>query len=313
MWWREMHIRKTRRLVFEKKTMRVLVFGAKGLIGSELCDLMRKAALTVFESNARVEDEDAVRSDLRFFAPDRVVSCTGRTSGGQYKTIDYLEQKGKLVENVRDNLFGPVQLAMICKDRDIHCTIIGTGCIFNSEYDEMGQAETMFQEDDKPNFFGSAYSTVKGFTDQLLQSQALHHKVLNVRIRMPYSDKLNERNTLTKLISYPQICSLENSITTFSLFPYLVKMVIAAQTGTINLCNPGPVDHETVLQLYKQHVDPTHTFELVSREQLFRKLPAERSNTVLDTSRLEALFPDVPCSQDALEDIMKSIAASRPK
>jgi 3,5-epimerase/4-reductase len=46
-------------------------------------------------------------------------------------STDYLEKPGKLVENVRDNLFAPIALAILCKDRGIHFTYMGTGCIFN--------------------------------------------------------------------------------------------------------------------------------------------------------------------------------------
>ena len=37
----------------------------------------------------------------------------------------------KLVENMRDNLWGPMVIAQICKENDIHFTYMGTGCIFH--------------------------------------------------------------------------------------------------------------------------------------------------------------------------------------
>ena len=52
----------------------------------------------------------------------------------KYTTIDYLEQEGKLRENVNDNLYSPLLLARLCEKHNIHFTYIGTGCIF--EYDE---------------------------------------------------------------------------------------------------------------------------------------------------------------------------------
>ncbi len=76
---------------------------------------------------------------------------------------------------------------------------MGTGCIF--DYDQahpFGQVDTGFVEKDLPNFFGSSYSTVKGYTDRLMH--ALYDKTtLNVRIRMPITDEINARNFITKI------------------------------------------------------------------------------------------------------------------
>lgn len=110
------------------------------------------------------------------FFSDRVVCLIGRTHGPGYTTIDYLEQKGKLVENVKDNLFAPLLLATLTGQLGIHLTYLGTGCIF--KYDEEHQMDTKsgFQETDKPNFFGSQYSVVKvsddgGWKNQILCSR----------------------------------------------------------------------------------------------------------------------------------------------
>jgi 3,5-epimerase/4-reductase len=100
------------------------------------------------------------------------VSFIGRThgiiDGKVYPTIDYLENPGKLIENVRDNLFSPLSLGMECKERSIHYTYLGTGCIFNyanveEAVETGGRNEYKFNENDVPNFFGSSYSIVKGF------------------------------------------------------------------------------------------------------------------------------------------------------
>ena len=79
-----------------------------------------------------------------------------------------MEEPAKLVDNIRDNLFAPVNLAKICNDMNIHLTYLGTGCIF--KYDEnhpFGQEVNGFTEESKPNFFGSGYSIVKGLPDSV--------------------------------------------------------------------------------------------------------------------------------------------------
>ena len=105
-----------------------------------------------------------------------------------YPTIDYLEQPNKLVENIADNLYGPVSLAILCTRYGIHLTYLGTGCIF--EYDDTHPMDSTnsadqlgFTESDRPNFFGSSYSVVKGYTDRFMK--LYESSVLNLRIRMP--------------------------------------------------------------------------------------------------------------------------------
>merc|ERR1712194_478866 len=109
-------------------------------------------------------------------------------------TIDWLESKEKLQINIRDNLYGPFVLARLCEQKGIKLTYMGTGCIFT--YDEKNN-KLVFTEEDEPNFFGSSYSTVKGFTDQMMKM--FPDTVLNCRIRMPISSDDSGRNLITKL------------------------------------------------------------------------------------------------------------------
>ena len=74
-----------------------------------------------------------------------------------YSTIDYLEQNVKIYDNVRDNLFSPLILSIVCKKLNKHFTYISTGCIF--KFDKLytlDEQKIGFQEEDKPNFFGSS-------------------------------------------------------------------------------------------------------------------------------------------------------------
>ena len=72
-----------------------------------------------------------------------VLCCMGRThgtrDGKKFTTIDYLEHPEKLHENINDNLFSPLSLALLCQQRNIHFTYIGTGCIFT--YDDKHSVE----------------------------------------------------------------------------------------------------------------------------------------------------------------------------
>jgi len=166
--------------------MLILIYGSRGWIGKQFLNECQKQSVNFREGLVHCENTNELISEINEINPTHIVSFIGRTHGPGYSTIDYLEQPGKLDENVRDNLFSPVQLALICKEKSIHYTYLGTGCIF--QYDDL-HTPTMnpFFENDVPNFNGSGYSLIKGYTDRLM-----HHfeaSVLNLRIRMPITSK----------------------------------------------------------------------------------------------------------------------------
>ena len=277
--------------------MKVLVYGSKGWIGSQFIDLLKSNNIVYLEGYCRVDDVEDLEAELLRVAPTHIVAFIGRTHGkiGEkvYTTIDYLEEPGKLQDNVKDNLFSPLVLAFLCKRLDIHFTYLGTGCIF--KYDEehpFGEEVNGFNEDDVPNFFGSSYSTVKGFTDRLMKF--FDDSVLNLRIRMPIIGRPNPRNFITKISTYEKICSIPNSMTVLpELLPKVLDMMCNRVTGTMNLTNPGLISHNEILEMYKEIVDPDFVWQNFSAEDQRKILTSDRSNNYLDTERLEILYPDV--------------------
>jgi dTDP-4-dehydrorhamnose reductase len=266
----------------------VLFYGHAGWIGTMYLDYLKKtrADITVIKGSSRIDDEHDVLAEIIESKPTHVVSFTGRThgviEGKPVNTIDYLEYPGKLVENVRDNLFGPLNLANICQEHKIHYTYLGTGCIFN------GTNKEQFTESSLPNYFGSGYSIVKGFTDRLIGKMC----VLNLRIRMPISGEINPRNFITKITQYERVCSMENSMTVLEdFFPIFTELIVKKRTGTYNCTNPGTISHNEILKLYKQIVDHDFTWQNMSLDEQNQILKSARSNNHLDTTKIKREFP----------------------
>lgn len=277
--------------------MKVLIYGGNGWIGSQVIDFLLKLDHKVVKGEARAENMNDLEQEIKNINPTHIMSFIGRTHGqiGDkfYTTIDYLEQKGKIKENVRDNLYSPLVLAILSTKLNIHFTYMGTGCIF--EYDGSHPFELPingFTEDDSPNFFGSSYSVVKGYTDKLMH--LFEDSVLNVRIRMPITSDYNSRNFITKIINYEKICSVSNSMTVLpELIPLMIDMADKKITGTINLTNPGLISHKEILEMYKEIVDKDFTWHNFTIEEQSKILAAGRSNNYLDTTRLQKLYPNV--------------------
>ena len=289
--------------------MRVALFGHRGWIGQQLVTLLAARSdlqVVLPPVDVRADDASAVRLFLDQASPHRVVSVLGRTSGPGCSTIDYLEGgRDKLVLNMRDNMYAPMTLALACLERGIHFAYLGTGCIF--EYDSTHP--TGFTELDDPNFFGSSYSVVKGFTDRLFRQMP----VLQARIPMPITADAHPRNFITKITSYERICSMENSMTVLpALLPLFLQLILEGAVGTYNLVNPGTISHDRVLQLYKELVDPSFHWVNFSIEAQSQVLAAARSNNKLDTSKLQERFPDVPDIETAVRSCLSQWTPTCP-
>jgi dTDP-glucose 4,6-dehydratase len=277
--------------------MNVLVYGSNGWIGGQFVAILEKNGVSFMRGKSRVDNEILVRKEIADSSCTHVVSFIGRTHGSigstKYTTIDYLEQEGKLIENVRDNLYSPLVLAEISRDLGKHFTYLGTGCIFKYDEDHpFGKEESGFDEDAEPNFFGSSYSVVKGFTDRLMR--AYKDTTLNLRIRMPITGELNPRNFITKIATYPRVCSVPNSMTVLpELLVYVLDMMRRGTTGTMNLTNPGLISHNEILDMYREIVDPEFVWKNFSQEEQRAVLAADRSNNFLETGRLESMYPQV--------------------
>ena len=285
--------------------MKVLVVGQNGWIGGQMCALLDAKHIEWVGAQTRPSAKAAFEAEIQAVRPTHVMSFIGRThgttdDGTTYTTIDFLEQKGKVRENVRDNLFSPLVMGLLAKKYAFHLTYLGTGCIF--KYDA-AHTDTGFTESEVPNFFGSAYSTVKGYTDELMHmlDETLDAPVLNLRIRMPIVGVHHARNFITKITQYDRICSMPNSMTVLEeCLPAALQMAQAGTRGTVNLTNPGVISHNEILTMYREIVDPTFTWKNFSQEEQLLILAADRSNNCLDTTRLNKICPDVTPIRDAV-------------
>jgi dTDP-4-dehydrorhamnose reductase len=276
--------------------MKILFFGSKGWIGTQFGFFLNKNGITYISTDVRADDEKAVEEEIKLYSPTHIISFIGRTHGGEYNTIDYLELSGKLKDNIRDNLYSPLVLSILCERYNIHYTYLGTGCIFSSD----DPTTTSIDDDALPNFFGSSYSTVKGFTDRL---QHLYSKnTLNLRIRMPIVNYEHNRNFLSKIFKYEKICSMANSMTVLEdMFPVIMQMMIKNTTGTFNLVNKGVITHNEILEMYKKHIDPSFVWKNFSVEEQNSVLLSKRSNTQLSNDKLYSLYPDIPDIKTSVE------------
>jgi hypothetical protein len=122
---------------------------------------------------------------------------------------------------------------------------------------------------------------------------------------MPIHSKINDRNFITKLTKYEHICSISNSMTVLDdFFPIFFNMITHKKTGTYNCTNPGTINHNEILEMYKEIIDPNFEWENFSQEEQRKILAADRSNNYLDTSKLETLYPKIKHIRNSIRDCL---------
>eukprot|EP00121_Abeoforma_whisleri_P007901 Awhi_evm1s7230 len=283
-----------------------LVFGSTGYLGTILCELLEKRGASYKKAKSRIQNIHDVEVELDEVKPKYVLHAAGLTGR---PNIDWCEEHK--LETIQVNVFGTLGLANSCFKRNIHMTNYATGCIYNQVYEgpyDPNVPPQIFSESDAPNWTGSFYSVTKTQAEFLVNE---FPNVLTLRIRMPITGELHPRNFITKISKYPKLINYPNSISNLDdVLPVSLDMTAEGRKGLYNFTNPGFITHFEIMELYKKHVDPDHTWEGFSVEEQNKILKSGRCNCCLDTSKLEAIHP-IPNIKESVERVFENIAKNK--
>lgn len=278
-----------------------LVFGgATGWIGQMSVSMLCEQGYEVVCAQSRLENRESVLREIQTTKPHFILNAAGVTGR---PNVDWCEDHKQ--ETLRTNIIGALTVcdcAFLC---DVPVVNLGTGCIYT--YDERRPllSGIGFTENDEPNFIGSFYSYTKSMLDKMLLE---YPNVLNLRLRMPISDDLHERNFITKITRYQKVVNIPNSMSVLhDLLPLIPQMAERGLRGNMNFVNPGVISHNEILALYKQYIDPNFVWQNFSIEEHDSILKAKRSNNELDTSRLSQEFPQVPHIKQSIVGVFERI------
>lgn len=229
-----------------------------------------------------IPDENDIRALYDKYKPSVIINTIGY--GGQ-KNIDDCEQNKS--KTILCNTILPVMIADVAREYGCHYVNISSGCVFsgtspnikfglNGKKIDFGWNENNFAN--PPSF----YSSTKYANDLILQ--AYPHTTL-LRIRMPISGKPNQRNLITKLLSYKKVVDVDNSITFVSDLVRAIDFVIEKELfGIFNIAHPTPMKHSKLLDIYSKH--RKHSYQKIDANELDTMTVAKRSNCILDMRKI---------------------------
>jgi dTDP-4-dehydrorhamnose reductase len=277
--------------------MKILIIG-NGYIGNRCKNAWDDAAL----SDAHISTkEDAVR-EIEKHQPDAVINCAGMTGRPNVDWCDVHQR-----ETIRGNTMLPIVLADACQQMGVYLLHMGSGCIF---YGDSPHADRAWRENDFGNPLPT-YSRSKYAADLVLSTLP---NVGIARIRMPIDHVPGERNLIDKLAKYPKVIDVENSVTIIDdMLQAFHQLLEKKAVGIYHVTNPGTMKHRELLALYDELVDPSHTNEWISNDDLVKQgLAAKgRSNNFLNTDKLLALGIHMREVHQALRDTMEKYAKAK--
>lgn len=276
---------------------KVLILGARGWLANKFASFLPGATLTA----VNIADFSQVDSILDNVRPDVVINAAGKTGK---PNIDWCERPENRPATRQANVFGPMTLANVCGSRGIFLAHLSSGCIFNGQSPSPGG----WTETDTPNPV-SFYSETKVLGEFHIMSRSC--RSLIVRLRMPIDGQPGPRNLITKLAGYPRVIDVINSVTVVNDLITATAMLIEQRaTGVFNIVNPVPVKHREILEWYREIVDPSHTWEMITTEEMYEDglAKAGRSNCILSGAKLAAAGIELTPAPDAIRGCLREYA-----
>lgn len=285
----------------------ILILG-KGYIGNYLFNHLQskgfnvqiKARKDLDYHNIPLLNKYILNADI-----NTIINCSGFTGK---PNVDQAELEKE--ECWKLNTIVPFQINQLCNQNDVNYIHVSTGCLYDG-YDKE------WTEEDTPNFglfqnHSSFYSKSKHAYENLAKD--LNGIVL--RIRMPFGQDHSHRNYLTKIKQYDNLLNLVNSKTYIpdlcGVVEHILEMMATDFTiywsgrYTYNVTNPEPLKTEEICEILKSYGMHNSNWKLGDRSQL--KAYANRSNCVLDTRKLQELYP-IRTEKQAIIECCENIIA----
>ena len=230
------------------------------------------------------------------YSPELVVNAAGFAGR---PNVDACESQKR--ETFKGNVVLPLNVAETCSLLEIPWAHISSGCMYNGP--------GPYRETDPSNFSFehppcSWYSGTKVMAERLVEGVG---KGYLWRLRLPFDEWDSPRNYLTKLMNYPRLVNVTNSISHRLDFvkACLDLWRIRAPFGTYNMTNPGAVCTSDVVRAMARlgFKDSFQFFD--SLEEFNQTIVAPRTNCTLDTSKLSQAGVEMRPVWHALEESLR--------
>lgn len=309
----------------------IVLLGSTGYVGKAFAEVLTRRG-QAFRALSRSQLDytrfDVLLPFLRETRPEFLVNCAGYTGKPNVDACEVAK-----ADTLQGNVLFPQAVAHACLVADVPWGHVSSGCIYSGAKVQDGATLTIekdllrpglrerlekdrsplrgFTESDPPNFSFrdppcSFYSGTKALGEEAIAGVG---KSYLWRLRVPFDERDNARNYLSKVQRYPKVYDNVNSLShRFDFAEACLDLwKLRAPFGTYNVTNPGFVSTRQVIGLVEKHLAPKRRFEFWENDDEFYKLGAKtpRSNCILDSSKLLAAGVKIRPVEEALEDSLR--------
>ncbi len=246
-----------------------------------------------------IETKADALAEIEVHAPDVVFNAAGVKG---VPNVDWCEDHQ--IETISGNTLLPIVLAQACQEKGLYLLHMGSGCIF---YGDSPHEDKAWREDDMGNPI-PVYSRTKWAADLVLSTLA---NVAVARIRMPIDWKPSPGNLINKLAGYSKVIDVENSVTIVEdMIRVFYELMEKKAAGIFHVTNPGTMRHREFIGLYEELVDPSHTNEWITNDELVGQGLATkgRSNNFLASENLAKVGITMRPISEALRETFEKYA-----
>lgn len=261
--------------------MKILVTGARGMLGSDLCDIL---SCEHDVTGVDIEDFDIsfasqTREVIGKVAPQVVIHCAA------YTDVDRGESESE--KAFRINAEGTHNVALACREAGSTLVYLSTDYVFD------GESPRPYVETDAPrpvNVYGASKLEGERFVQELVSSHFV--------VRTSWLFGLHGRNFVDTIIGLGQdkqaieVVDDQVGCPTFTrdLCLALSSVVGSSDYGTYHVCNAGRCSWFEFAQKILQLWGPSETRIVPAKSVRLRRAATRPSYSVLDTSHFQRTF-----------------------
>lgn len=209
--------------------MKILVTGAKGMLGQDLCPILEDSGAFVIETDVDTMDitnAEQVKQVLTDIHPDVVVHCAA------YTNVDKAEEDLKTAELI--NVTGTENIAEACGKLGITLVYISTDYVFN------GTKQELYTPQDRPDPINN-YGLTKYEGEEAVRSLCEKHYIARTSWLYGHHGK-NFVETMIGLVDRAEVKVVDDQVGcptwTVELANGIVKL-LSKPYGTYHVCGSG--------------------------------------------------------------------------
>ena len=310
-----------------------VILGASGYIGQAFVEELENRGRNYIPLSRSTIDYTRFRPLLNFLEearPQFLINCAGYTGK---PNVDACEKAKN--DTVLGNITLVESVANACDVAGIAFGHVSSGCIYSGAklringgvrvvknlmapeikplWENDRDIVEGFTEDDEPNFSFddppcSFYSGTKAAAEKLLKQHGNHFVW---RLRIPFDERANPRNYLTKLMTYPKLYDNANSLSHRGDFARgcVELWEKRCDFGTFNVTNTGWVTTKAVGEMIRRCSGFQGSLVYFDDDSSFYKTAAvaPRSNAIMSIDTLESFGIVMDPVEKAIQIALKSL------